>query len=74
MIGNTPGHYQISSQFRKGGIGEVWKARDTRLDRIVAVKKAKEQHSERFMPKKIEELARCGVDRTLNLLLLTDPP
>jgi hypothetical protein len=29
-------------------MGEVWKARDTRLDRIVAIKKVEEQHSERF--------------------------
>jgi len=28
MIGKTLGHYQISSQLGKGGMGEVWKARD----------------------------------------------
>ena len=29
-------------------MGEVLKARDTRLGRFVAIKKVKEQHSERF--------------------------
>ncbi|MBN2241413.1 MAG: hypothetical protein JW793_01890 [Acidobacteria bacterium] len=29
-------------------MGEAWKARDTRLGRVVAIKKVKEQHSERF--------------------------
>jgi serine/threonine protein kinase len=48
MIGQKLGPYEILSSIGSGGMGEVWKARDTRLGRIVAIKKVKEQHSERF--------------------------
>ncbi len=36
--GNTLGPYEIISQLGAGGMGEVYLARDTRLDRNVAIK------------------------------------
>ena len=36
--GSRLGPYEIVSRIGAGGMGEVWKARDTRLDRSVAVK------------------------------------
>ena len=36
--GTKLGPYEIQVQIGAGGMGEVYKARDTRLDRIVAIK------------------------------------
>lgn len=47
-IGDKLGPYQILARIGAGGMGQVYKARDSRLDRIVAVKVSSEQFSERF--------------------------
>src|SRR6266513_6149453 len=46
--GTRLGPYEILALIGAGGMGEVYKARDTRLDRTVAVKICAEQFSERF--------------------------
>jgi serine/threonine protein kinase len=36
--GTRLGPYELDSRIGAGGMGEVWRARDTRLDRSVAIK------------------------------------
>jgi len=47
-VGDKLGPYEILAPIGAGGMGEVYKARDTRLNRDVAIKVSKEEFNERF--------------------------
>ena len=45
MVGETIGHYRVTGSIGRGGMGEVFAATDTRLNRRVALKVLPSQFS-----------------------------
>jgi len=46
--GEKIGPFEILKPLGAGGMGEVFQARDTRLDRLVAIKFSQQRYSERL--------------------------
>ena len=65
--GTQLGHYEILSPLGKGGMGEVWRAKDTKLGREVAIKTLPEEFA-----KDEERLARF--EREAKLLASLNHP
>ena len=65
--GTKLGHYEILSPLGKGGMGEVWKAKDTKLGREVAIKTLPEEFA-----KDADRLARF--EREAKLLASLNHP
>src|SRR5262249_15258410 len=57
--GTRLGPYEIQCPLGAGGMGEVYRARDTRIGRTVAIKVARERFSDRFQR---EVLAIAGLN------------
>ncbi len=58
--GTTLGPYQVSAKIREGGMGQVWQARDTKLDRDVALTVLPEASGRRHASRPLTRSLRCG--------------
>ena len=65
MIGKSLAHYSITAQIGKGGMGEVYQAKDQKLGRDVAIK---------VLPQEFAKAAECVASFSKNLILSLNHP
>ena len=66
--GTTLGPYTVTAKIGEGGMGEVWQARDTKLDRDVALKVPEAFTSDPDRLARFEREARSNVTGRRSLL------
>jgi serine/threonine protein kinase len=74
VIGRTISHYQVIEKLGSGGMGEIWKAQDARLNRMVAIKvltNASAGDSERRRRFVLEAQAASGLNHP-NIITIYD--
>jgi serine/threonine protein kinase len=65
--GTLLGPYVLVSLIGAGGMGEVWKAHDSRLNRAVAIKRLKREHGARFEQDARAIAANAALRKKINL-------
>ncbi len=63
QVGSRLGHYDVTALIGEGGMGEVYRARDTKLDRDVAIKVLPESRRTRRSASTTAGLYRLNEDR-----------
>ncbi len=74
MTGRTLSHYQVLEPLGSGGMGEVFKARDTRLNRPVAIKILRSEHLSQAVRKQrfIQEAQAASALNHPNIVTIHD--
>src|SRR5258708_11778225 len=73
MIPATIAHYQIVEKLGEGGMGIVWKARDTHLDRFVAIKVLPSEAVDRAgLPRLVHEAKAASALNHPNIIHIYD--
>src|ERR1041385_6524879 len=72
MIGTTQKHYHIEALIGRGGMGRVYRARDTRLDRVVAIKSLRRGAADDVVERCVREARAASALNHPNIVTIHD--